>query len=393
MNERGIYIDPIWRLHTSYHLRDMVPYPPEGYRYIVNEGQTASLFGRISQMHFSYWLLGEMYSLVPLNLIKSKMERFKKTPEGTDLTFSYNHLIFRKEPWVIDMDAVWNPIGPSTFYFGKFKKVIERSFASQYCRKILCTTEFSRNTIRSLLDTSRFKDKLEVVPRTVRKREFVKRERSGKATLLFVGSANMAGEFEMRGGKEVLEVFAILSKKHQDLQLVIRSDISPKLRERYRDCLELPSVKVIDRVLPFSELETVFQSADIFLFPGHYEAWQIIMEAMSYELPVVTTNVHGASEHVSDGKTGFLVKRSEGVPYYQNGIPLLDMTSRFQRAIQQVDPRVVADVVEKTGILIEDEALRRKMGRAGRWEIEKGAFSLEKRNAVLKSVFDQALGV
>jgi len=61
------------------------------------------------------------------------------------------------------------------------------------------------------------------------------------------------------------------------------------------------------------------------------------------------------------------------------------------KTIEPVDPQVVAELVEKTSILIEDEDLRRKMGRAGREEVETGKFSLEKRNNKLKRIFDDAL--
>jgi glycosyltransferase involved in cell wall biosynthesis len=80
------------------------------------------------------------------------------------------------------------------------------------------------------------------------------------------------------------------------------------------------------------------------------------------------------------------------VPYFEDGIPLLNMTSRFQRAIQKVDPKVVTELVDKVSILIENGAMRRQMGKAGRWEIEHGKFSIEKRNEVLKRVFDEAIG-
>ena len=48
------------------------------------------------------------------------------------------------------------------------------------------------------------------------------------------------------------------------------------------------------------------------------------------------------------------------------------------------------ELVEKTSILIDDEKLRRKMGKAGRQEIETGKFSLEKRNERLRKIFDKA---
>jgi glycosyltransferase involved in cell wall biosynthesis len=388
-----VYLEPAWKLHVGYHLRELVPYPPEGYQFVVNKDTAEGVFHRISQWGFSYRLMSEMFRLAPLNLIKSYLERFlKKAPEGTDLTFSLNHLIFRKEPWVIEIDAVWDPVGPNTRYVRKCKKVVERAFASEYCRKIFCACEFSRKTLLSLLDCSQFEQKVDILPRAVHSKEFTKKGNDGKVSLLFVGSANLSGAFEMRGGKEVLEAFAILRQKHKNLELVIRSDISPRLRGRYRECLVLPNLRLIDRVLPFSEFEQLYQSADIFLIPAHFADWLVILEAMSYELPIVTADVYAASEYVDDGKSGFLVRSSAGVPYFEDGIPLLNMTSRFQRAIQKVDPKVVTELVDKVSILIENGAMRRQMGKAGRWEIEHGKFSIEKRNEVLKRVFDEAIG-
>jgi glycosyltransferase involved in cell wall biosynthesis len=243
------------------------------------------------------------------------------------------------------------------------------------------------------LDCSQFALKIDVLPRAVRKREFVKKGNNDKVSLLFVGSANLSGAFEMRGGKELLEAFAILNRKYRNLELIVRSDISPRITGKYRECLGLPNLRLIDRILPSSELEQIYQSADIFLIPAHFADWLVILEAMSYELPVVAADIYAASEYVENGKTGFLVTPSEGVPYYQEGVPLLNMTPRFLRAIQRVDPNVVADLVDKTSILIEDKAMRREMGKAGRWEIEHGKSSIESRNKVLQRVFDEATGV
>jgi len=392
MASRKVYLEPAWKLHVGYHLRELVPYPPEGYQFLVNKDTTEGMFHRISQWGFSYKLMSVMHHLAPLNLLKSYLERFlKKAPEGIDLTFSLNHMIFRKEPWIIETDAVWDGIGPNARYFKKYKKIVERTFASEYCKKILCFSEFSQKTLLSFMDCSQFEAKIDIMPRAVHSKEFTKKTDDKKVILLFVGSANLSGEFEMRGGKEVLEAFSILSRKYKNLELVIRSDISPWIRRKYREHLALPNLKLIDQLLPFTALEQIYQSADIFLFPGHYDNWLIVLEAMSYELPVIATDIYAASERVVDGKTGLLVKPSEGVPYYEDGIPLLNMTSRFQKAIQQVDPRVVTDLVNKISILIENEAMRREMGKAGRWEIEHGKCSIKKRNEVLKRVFDEAI--
>lgn len=389
---KEVYLEPTWKLHAGYHLRELIPFPPEGYQFIVNSGSMESLFGRISKLWFSPKLVAEMYKLAPLNLIKSYLERSqKKVPEGTELTFSSHHIVFRKEPWVIETDAAWDCIGQNAKHFKKYKRIVERAFASENCKKILCWSDFSKRMLLSSLDCSQFENKVTVLPCAVHKKEFTKKASGEKLTMLFVGSANLSGEFELRGGKEVLEAFTILSQKYRNIELIIRSDVPIGVRDKYNVCLELPNVRLIDTVIPSSELEQIYQAADIFLFPGHYDNWLCVLEAMSYELPVVATDIYAASERVIDGVTGFLIRSSECVPYYQDGLPFLAMTPRFQRAIRKIEPKMVADLVDKASLLIENETLRREMGKAGRREVEHGKFSIERRNDVLKKVFDEAL--
>jgi glycosyltransferase involved in cell wall biosynthesis len=56
------------------------------------------------------------------------------------------------------------------------------------------------------------------------------------------------------------------------------------------------------------------------------------------------------------------------------------------------DINVIKELVEKTSIFIEDERLRRRMGIAGRREIEAGKFSIKRRNEKLKRIFGEAIG-
>jgi len=393
MANRKIYLEPTYKLHVGYHLRELMPYPPAGYEFVVSEGNHYGLAKWVSGHSFAYRLFTGVSGMVPSVLMKSYVGRYiSKPPQGTVLTFSLNHLILRKEPWVIEIDATWDPIGPSAGHFKTYKGVVERTFASDYCKKVFCACEFSKNTLLSLMDCSKFEQKIDILPRAVHRQEFTKKPGDDqKVKLFFLGSANLAGAFEMRGGKEVLEAFTILTHKYNNLELIIRSDISPEVREHYKECLSLENVRLIDKVIPLPELEEIYRSADIFLIPAHFADWLVIMEAMSYALPVVAVDVYAASEYIDDGKTGLLVKSSKEVPYFNDGIPLLNMTPKFQKAIKKIDPVVAAELADKISLLIENKAMREEMGKTGRWEIEHGRFSIETRNKVFKRVFDEVL--
>jgi len=109
----------------------------------------------------------------------------------------------------------------------------------------------------------------------------------------------------------------------------------------------------------------VYRQADIFCFPTFYrtEGFPVVLlEAMMFGLPVLSTNWRGIPDIVDGGKTGFLV-------------PINDFHSVALR-LQQ---------------LMQDSELRRSMGRAGRRRYEQN-FTIEKfrkhMEEVLASVRD-----
>jgi glycosyltransferase involved in cell wall biosynthesis len=58
-----------------------------------------------------------------------------------------------------------------------------------------------------------------------------------------------------------------------------------------------------------NEKETEFRNADIFCFPTHNDAFPlVILEAMQFSLPVVSTFEGGIPDMVVEGETGFLVE-------------------------------------------------------------------------------------
>ena len=109
---------------------------------------------------------------------------------------------------------------------------------------------------------------------------------------------------------------------------------------------------------------------------------------------VVTTEIGASSgEYVEDGVTGFVVASSEKVPYFLGNFILTSETihrSRLIKATRSIEPEVVDELVAKTSLLIENPDLRRKMGKAARWEVDHGRFSIGKRNDRLRKIFDEA---
>lgn len=108
-----------------------------------------------------------------------------------------------------------------------------------------------------------------------------------------------------------------------------------------------------------------FHSADIFCFPTYYESETfglVLVEALSFGLPVVTTHWRGIPDVVEDGQCGFLV-------------PVRDAPS----------------VAQKLELLAQDPVLRAAMGDRGRRRYLEH-FTLDKYHQRLKAAFDELIG-
>ncbi|WP_408872721.1 glycosyltransferase family 4 protein [Gluconobacter roseus] len=93
------------------------------------------------------------------------------------------------------------------------------------------------------------------------------------------------------------------------------------------------------RMLGYREdVPDLLKAADVFALPSHFEGLPMsVIEAMLTGLPVVATDVRGPREQVVNGKTGFLVS-----------------------------PGLSAPLARALRVLVQDTALRKAMGRAGR---------------------------
>jgi glycosyltransferase involved in cell wall biosynthesis len=111
-------------------------------------------------------------------------------------------------------------------------------------------------------------------------------------------------------------------------------------------------------------LKEYLNQADIFVLPsltadnGDMDGIPIsLMEAMAMEIPTVSTFVSGIPELIEDGKSGLLVREKDAVA--------------LANALQQ---------------LLEDEALRKRLGREGRQKILRD-FDIDKNVSQLSALF------
>jgi glycosyltransferase involved in cell wall biosynthesis len=97
----------------------------------------------------------------------------------------------------------------------------------------------------------------------------------------------------------LLKAFNSVYEKHPDAQLFILG-AKPEINH--------PGVKVIGRV-PISELYKYYLEAAVFCLPTRWEPFGIVfLEALSFKLPVVATNLGAIPDFIRNGENGYLVK-------------------------------------------------------------------------------------
>jgi glycosyltransferase involved in cell wall biosynthesis len=227
-------------------------------------------------------------------------------------------------------------------------------------KNVLDTTPMTPDRVMTLhdaVDTDLFS--LRQVDRNRARREF------GFADDLIV--IGLVGRFSPgKGHEELLEAATLLSKKYSNIHFLIVGEASQG-EERYAQKIRTLSLSLgLEKVVTFSgyrkDIPGVMAALDIFAFPSHAESFGVVLiEAMAMERPVVSTNCDGVLDIVVDGQTGIYVH-----------------------------PRHATELATALARLINDAALREKMGKAGRRRVEE-LFDQRKQMNKIEEVYYELL--
>lgn len=186
---------------------------------------------------------------------------------------------------------------------------------------------------------------------------FIKKEDS-LTRLLFLSNI-----FTSKGVFVLLETFNILSNKFDNIRLVIIGNSgSEKIDEKIHNFISKNSLKTrveYCHLKSSDEKHQFLRNADIFVLPTLSDTFPLVLlEAMQFGLPVVSTFEGGIPEIVDDDITGFLVEKNN-----------------------------VHELAKKIETLVKDNNLRKKMGEKGRQKFL-NEFTLDKFEHRMREVFN-----
>lgn len=113
-----------------------------------------------------------------------------------------------------------------------------------------------------------------------------------------------------------------------------------------------------------SDKDEIYKQSDIFVLPTFYhnECFPLVLlEAMQYELPVISTKEGGIRDIVEENITGFLVEQNNPI-----------------------------ELADKLAVLLNNEAMRLEMGKAGHTKYKK-EFTLQTFESKLQEILEHVL--
>lgn len=325
---------------------------------------------------------------LPYIITQVSADRFNNMM-GCELIFASQHILFQNNPWITDLEFVNALVGYGSLRF--VSKIILKAFLQKSCKKILPWSNWAKETLLRSLDHPLLRNKLQVVHYAVHKRNKYRKKVNDEITLLFVGSNNPLNieNFEVKGGREMIEAFIYLLKKFDKIKLIVRSWVPANIKIL---CEKFPKkIKIIDYSVSYSELDEIYSESDIFVLPSHETLGIAVLEAMSYGLSIVTLGIYDIPEALQNYESALLISPPNNIMYTDRYLAPKDYTPLFIVGIRKAHDYIVKELIEKVSLLIDDASLRNRLGQNAKNESETGNFSISVRNKILKTIFEESL--
>lgn len=190
------------------------------------------------------------------------------------------------------------------YWFNKDYKNTPCIAKSKLAEKFLRSKGFNNVvTIGVGLDEARFNVKTDT-DKKISQLEKQKKDNDFKY-LLYIGKIE-----ERRNIVFLIDLLNEISKLRDDIKLILIGKGKKEYIDRVKKKIDKYKLKdkiIYGEKMEQKELSKIYNMCDIFLLPTEYEIFgMVLLEAMYFGLPVITTNNGGSSTMIEDGKSGFI---------------------------------------------------------------------------------------
>ena len=388
------YYGPAHPCHESMFLE-----PPEGFRFSANRDPsyfddytTAPTYRPMRRA--SVDLAGRLFGLVgsPRRVPIAK-KRDLIHVDGAVLPITHG-------PWIVggvEYASTFFSFNDTWYTRRTMRRSLIRLLSDRKCRKILTYSEASLNSLRLGLgeEFKSIEAKSGILPPAVPSKYLLrnppKRDDGGMLRILLVG-----GHFFDKGGRELFYAFRRLRQKF-DVELTLVTGAPAHHAEAFDFFADVikkePGVRLYSRLPKAILWGECYAKSDIFCLPSYMDTFGYVnLEAMANRLPIVSSDMFAIPEVVREGETGFLVHAPMS-SFERDRLRTPESLQQYRGAIlnEKLFESVVDSLEETLTTLLEDGAMRRRMGETAFKEVEHGRFSVPYRNRFLREVYLESL--
>lgn len=227
-----------------------------------------------------------------------------------DLLFTYGCLLLTNKPYCIyietgialynyDLKIAKNPIARS---------IVKILATRQNCKKLIFVSEASKKSFFSSVNYGEkaqeiLRNKSVVIyplplenPKVISPKTF-----KGTLKLLFPGT------FYMKGGMEVVRAYEKLKQAHSNITLTVVTALHTIREQDIHYMRSIEGITLQDAKLNEEQMAEMYNTHDVLLLPTYREGFGLVLvEALSYGMPLIITDQYATSEMAIEGFNGFL---------------------------------------------------------------------------------------
>ena len=255
-------------------------------------------------------------------VFKSPMKGFFSTYQDADCDLMESILTpsFTNRPWLYSLARFEEALA-----FSVFGLPIPRTLRIHFMKQLFLRDNFkgllfwSQAGLETLeshggITDKRIRDKSFVVYPAIRSvpESHIKYSDNSEINLLFNGN------FFIKGGANVVDLFEEMQKKFNHIKLRLCCDLNidfhtedQALRTHYLERIQANPAITMGRVKRDEFVNQIMPNTDIYLLPTYGDAFGFaVLEAMAHGIPVVSTNYMALPEMIDHGENGFLANIS-----------------------------------------------------------------------------------
>lgn len=208
--------------------------------------------------------------------------------------------LLARGPFIVDIDNPYAFTGYNLRALPFYRPLIKRILLSSRCLEIRCMSEACRRGIKTLFGEECYAKATVKYPYMPAQKIKIPLNEAGPCRFVFVGT-----QFEIKGGAALLRAFREAYAQEPNIHLDMVTHLVPEY-EALADC---PGITIHKPEFTRQQIiDTFFRTCDVLLHPTYMESFgMVLLEAMSFGLAFIATDVYAISEMVSQGGNGYLL--------------------------------------------------------------------------------------